>query len=169
MMLIFLKSEHTEPAPFELVCSAMEKCLTQVSTIILANQTEKHKTFEPIQFSILTEYKFIPMLVKLFDIMLFRTNTNVITSRETALTVVQIQNISQALTSRLSWSPMKEIMTDEISNFQSSNLFYLVNKSDITFSYSEDEKHHTEAKTNLDKDRSRILLQTPTNCHLHQI
>ena len=147
----------------------MEKMLDPSFHDYSCNQTEKHKTFEPMQFSILTECKLIPVPVKLFDIMLCRTNTNVITSCETALKVVHIQNIRQALTSRLSWSPMKETMTDEISNFQSSNLFHLMNKFGITFSYLKDEKHHTEAKTNLDKDRSGILLQMSTNCHLHQI
>ena len=60
-------------------------------------------------------------------------------------------------------------MTDEISNFQSSNLFHVMNKSGITYSYFEDEKHHNDAKSKLDGERSKILLNIQSNCHLHQI
>ena len=83
----------------------------------------------------------------LFDITL--TRAHVSDKPEAAFKLLQIQNIRQALSSRLSWSPLKEIVTDEIFGFQSSNLFDVMNKSRITYSYSEDEKHHNDAKSKL--------------------
>ena len=44
-----------------------------------------------------------------------------------------------------------------------------MNKLGITYSYTEDERHHTEAKLKLDKERPTILMKKPSNCHLHQI
>ena len=74
------------------------------------------------------------------------------------------------------WSPLefqlpdgKEIITDEVSNYQSSDLFNLMKKLGITYSYTEDERHHTEAKLKLDKERPFILMEKPSNCHLYQI
>ena len=43
-----------------------------------------------------------------------------------------------------------------------------MNKLGITYSYTEDERHHTEEKLKLDKERPSILMKKPSNCH-HQI
>ena len=159
--------EERDPTALELVSSAMGKLLDSKFDDYSYSRTEQHKIFESKDLSIVAECSLIPMPIKLFDITL--TRAHVTDKPDTAFKLLQIQNIRQALSSRLSWSPLKEIMTDEISNFQSSNLFHVMNKSGITYSYFEDEKHHNDAKFKLDGERSKILLNIQSNCHLHQI
>ena len=156
-----------EPTVSELVSSAMGKFLYSKFDDYSHSRTEQHKIFESKDFSIAAERTLIPMPIKLFDITL--TRAHVTDKPETTFKLLQIQNIRQPLSSRLSWSSLKEIMTDEIFNFQSSKLFDVMNKSGITYSYSDDEKHHNDAKSKLDDERSKILLNIQSNCHIHQI
>ena len=155
-----------EPTALELVSSAMGKLLHSKFDDYSNSRTEQHKIFEVKDFSIVAECSLIPMSIKLIDITL--TRAHVIDKSKTAFKLLQIQNIRQTLSSRPSMSPLIEIMTDEISNFQSSNLFHDMNKSGITYI---PRMKNTKMMSNLSKadgERSKILLNIQSNCHLHQ-
>eukprot|EP00794_Sanderia_malayensis_P002588 gene2588-2999_t len=159
--------ESREPNALELISFALGKILSPTFVDYSDDKTAKRQCFKVDEFKILEECNSLPTPITLFDITLL--GGNAISSREEAFKFLQINNIRQSLFSRYSWSPLKEMMTDEISNFQSSDLFYVMNKSGITYSYSEDEKTHEKCKEKLDKERSSILLNIPSNCHLNQI
>ena len=156
------------PEPLDVLAFAMGKMLSPIFIDYSDKKSEQRQSFEINQFHILEECDSLPTPIKLFDISLMKAH-DVISSRENAFGLLLIQNTRQSLLSRYSWSPVKETITDEISNFQSSDLFYIMNKSGITYSYTEDEKRHTESKNKVDKDRSSILLKFPSNWHQHQI
>ena len=144
------------PEALDVLAFTMGKMLSPIFIDYSDKKSEQRQSIEINQFHILEECDSLPTPIKLLDISLMRAH--VISSPENAFRLLLIQNIRQSLLSRYSWSPVKEIITDEISNFQSSDLFYIMNKSGITYSYTEDKKRHTESKNKVDKDRSSVLL-----------